>query len=284
MEIYHLPNEVKEKIFIEVYERQCFDAVIEGNPSRKLIEMLWGYRNDLARSIIWKWLVWWCHRTLLPENIEFIQDHVYERFRKMILKSYNNLYGEFTIIKSANPLEIQRKGEINPLRWYHIENEINNYLKSFMNLRNKRQIENHIIRYHEGTGGLYPIDKTKLIFSFCKKFPRSYLPSLCYICGKEPDFHKDIITYPCKHKICKDCFLGFVSKFDRSCHVYNPETKEICSRELKQKGWNYYVLKHIEYNQDYQKCKRCHFIQQIHEFYNGYCGRCYSQLLYKKFG
>jgi len=285
MEIFELPNEVKEKIFIRVYERQCFDVVIEGNSTRKLIEMLWSYNNDLARAIVWKWLVWWCYRTLLPENIEFIRDHIYERFRKMIAKSYKNLY-EDSGIDSVNPLEVQRKMEesveMKPLRWYSIEPEINNYLKTFLHSRNKRQIEKHILRYHEGTNGIGPVGKTTLIFSFCNKFPRSFLPSLCFLCGKEPPSHKDIITYPCKHKICKNCFLDFVSKFERSCHIYDSETKQICGQELRQKGWNYYLLKHVKYKDDYQKCRRCHFIQKIYGFYDGYCGSCYSNLLFRR--
>ena len=267
MKIYELPNEIKEKILLEVYERQCYDVVISGDPTRKLIEMLWVYKNDMARSIVWKWLVWWCHRTLLPENMEFIKDHIYERFRKMIQRSYNNLFVE----------KNESFPHVNELcQWYHIEPEINTFLKTFMNSKNKKQIEKHILRFHEGTGGQSFHEKNILISSFCNKFTRSFLPELCRICGKDPPSSKDVVTYPCKHKICKNCFLFLVSTFDRSCHIYNLEKKQVCNGELKQKGWNYYLLKHYQHKKDYIKCKRCGYYKDFTYFKDStrFCHDC----------
>lgn len=276
MEIYELPNEVKEKIFLQVYERQCFDVLIEGeNPTRKLIEMLWSYKNTLARSIVWKWIVWWCYRTLLPENIEIVKDHIYARFRKMILRSYINLYGKTGAPLFTNPLTIQASKGKTEERWYHIEPEINTFLKTFMNIKNKEQIEKRVLRFHEGTGGLNNQEKNLLIMSFCKRFPSSFLPELCCRCGKEPNSFRHIITYPCQHKICRKCFLLYVAHNERRCLAYDIEKGKLCEGELKQKGWNYYLMKHCPHKEDYQKCKKCGYFRHLKDMSIYLCSYCY---------
>lgn len=282
MEIYDFPNEIQEKIFLRVYERQCFDIIITGeNPSTKLVELLWSYKNNLARSIIWKWIVWWFQRSLLPPSLEIVQNHIYDRFRKMIHRSYNNLYGIVgaTIFKNPLTLTVRKPKDKSqsrslPLRWYHIEPEIYSFLKTFMNIKNKEQIEKHILRFHNGTGGLNSQEKNLLIVSFCNSFPSRFLPELCSRCGKEPCSFDHIITYPCKHKVCRTCFLSRVSEDDVRCYSYDREKSKICEGELKQKGWNYYLMKHCANKNDYRKCKSCGYYRHLTYISGSICAYC----------
>jgi len=281
MEIYDFPSELQEKIFLRVYERQCFDIIIATeNPSTKLVELLWSYKNNLARSIIWKWIVWWFQRSLLPPSLEIVQDHIYNRFRKMIHCSYINLYGIADGDIFNNPLTLtDRKSEDKtqsplPLRWYHIEPEIYTFLKTFMNIKNKEQIEKHILRVHKGMGGLNREEKILLITCFCDRFPSRFLPELCSCCGKQPNSFDHIITYPCKHKVCRTCFFSRVSENDTRCYSYDIETSRLCEGKIKQKGWNYYLLNRCANKNDYQKCKSCGYYRHLTCFSGSVCAYC----------
>ena len=271
MYIHQLPNEIKETIFLKVYERQCYTMVVTNKLIRTLFEMLWAYTNPLARSVVWKWLVWFVHDSLYPEALTWKKDEVYVRFREWIRKSYETLYGtrEGLAILPSSPLKLT-------IKWYNIEKKINRQLRIFLKRKNRDQVETHILSIHGCAGMVHYIKRRKLILDFRQRFPRPFfMGKECDECGVEDG----LITYPCKHTICTSCFTKKVRTFSRQCLVC---FKMECLRNsacgtLKQKGWNHYVRKHCPNFKDYKKCARCRYYRPSKDIIQtNLCENCYS--------
>ncbi len=278
MYIHQLSNASKETIFLKVYERQCYVKIMSNGLMRSLFDMLWLYTNPLARSIVWKWLVWVVHRSLYPEAITWRKDEVYVRFREWIRKSYNELYQR---MDPSSPSDPSQDSPLNlDVKWYNIEKEINRGLRTFLKRKNRDQVENHILSIHEDTRCLSAtfLDQRKrrqIILDFRACFPRPFFRKQeCDECGLKDA----LITYPCKHIICTSCFTEKTKRFSVVCTVCRDMERRDSSSygTLRQKGWNHYVRKHCPHFEDYKKCVRCRYYRISKDIVQtNICENCY---------
>lgn len=252
MYIHDLPNETKERIFEEVYEHQCYEVVMLQKPMSTFFHMLWSYDNPLARCIIWKWLIWYTQPVLYPENIRWIKSTVYDDFYKFVHKAYNLMYKD----ENANPLTISKY-------WYNIEKLIPPRLKARLKKQNIPQIVKDILSIHQRRAPeLDATQKQQLIRDLRDRFPQpSFIQPCCDWCG----LGDGVITYPCKHRCCVQCFESKVNQDHYRCDVVG------CDRPLERKGWNYYILKYLKHI-NLSKCTTCSWL--IHQRYGHKCSSC----------
>jgi len=252
MYIHNLPNEIKELIFKEVYEHQCYEVVMSHKPMSTFFHMLWFYNNPLARCIIWKWLIWYTQPILYPENVRWIKSQVYDDVYKFVHKAHQLMYGD----KNTNPLAIDKE-------WYNIEKFIPPRLKARLKRQNISQITKEILLLHQGKSPeINNAQKQQLIRNLRDYFSHSsFIQMCCDWCG----LGDGIITYPCKHRCCIRCFESKVYRHCEVCDIVG------CSVRLKRKGWNYYISKYLKHI-NLSRCRNCGW--RIHQRYGDKCPKC----------
>lgn len=274
MHICFLANELKELILVEVYERQCFEVVMSDKPFRTIYDMLWSYKNDMARGIILKWLVWFSYSVMhLPWTCPSTTT-AYKSFYDLIKNAFDKICSKET------------KHDIfdnKALKWYEIENKLPRKLKVLLKVRNKRYIESNVLSLHNKTIGFGrdppSFNRRRLLILYIRRNFGS-LPNeiKCDICG----LYEAQITYPCKHKLCKNCFTSNVDQNIKICEV-NDENKDYlyCRSLLKAKGWNYYIQQHYPRKDILKFCKRCKCLCIAKFFHtNNECKNCHVSTIH----